>query len=163
MGTDADPIQEAQRPHQEDRSQRASPLPPTKRGCDDTSERDRAAGPFQTGAELYIFHEVNLRKAVDLLEDVTAYEHGLVAGGDAAKAAAAADDFDKASQEFDELHEVWEEVEGTVKSTDSDIYERIETAQGLIKDGAETKKADRVATGAADQAAAVQDFIAANQ
>ena len=69
----------------------------------------------------------------------------------------------EAAKEFDELHEVWEGVEGTVKSTDSDIYERIETAQGLIKDGAETKKADRVATGAADQAAAVQDFIAANQ
>ena len=97
------------------------------------------------------------------MSEVLAKLPTMVAGGDAAKAAAAADDFDKASQEFDELHEVWEEVEGTVKSTDSDIYERIETAQGLIKDGAETKKADRVATGAADQAAAVQDFIAANQ
>ena len=97
------------------------------------------------------------------MSEVVAKLPTMVAGGDAAKAAAAAGDFDKASEEFDELHEIWEEVEGTVKSTDSDIYERIETAQGLIKDGAETKKADRVATGAADQAAAVQEFIAANQ
>ena len=97
------------------------------------------------------------------MSEVVAKLPTMVDGGDAAKAAAADGDFDKAAKEFDELHEVWEEVEGTVKSTDPDIYERIETAQGLIKDGAETKKADRVATGAADQAAAVQDFIAANQ
>ena len=97
------------------------------------------------------------------MSEVLAKLPTMVDGGDAAKAAAADGDFDKAAKEFDELHEVWEEVEGTVKSTDPDIYERIETAQGLIKDGAETKKAARVATGAADQAAAVQDFIAANQ
>src|SRR5688572_30959303 len=83
VGTDADPIQEAQSPHQEDRSQRALPLPSTERGGDVTSERDRMAGPFQTGAELYIFHDGNIGKAVELLEDVTANEHGLVAGRDA--------------------------------------------------------------------------------
>ena len=97
------------------------------------------------------------------MSEVVAELPTMVAGGDAAKAAAADGDFDKAARSSKSPHEVWEEVEGTIKSTDPDIYERIETAQGLIKDGAETKKADRVATGAADQAAAVQDFIAANQ
>jgi Ribonuclease G/E len=83
--------------------------------------------------------------------------------GNEAKAAAADGDFDKASSEFEELHEVWEEVEGTVKDTDADIYEEIETAQGLISDGAENEDAERVATGADNQAAAVQQFIDANQ
>jgi hypothetical protein len=87
----------------------------------------------------------------------------MVDKGSDAKTAAADGDFDKATSEFDELHEVWEEVEGTVKDTDADIYEQIETAQGLIRDGAENEDADRVATGADDQAAAVQQFIDANQ
>src|SRR5688572_18257762 len=83
VGTDADPIQEAQSPHQEDRSQRAAPLPPTERGRDDTSEGDRATGPFQTGAQLYIFHDRNAGKAAELLENLTANKHGLVARRDA--------------------------------------------------------------------------------
>jgi hypothetical protein len=83
--------------------------------------------------------------------------------GNEASTAASDGDFDTATEKFDELHEVWEEVEGTVKDTDADTYEQIETAQGLIRDGAETEKADRVATGADDQAAAVQQFIADNQ
>jgi hypothetical protein len=87
----------------------------------------------------------------------------MVDKGSDAKAAAADGDFDEATSEFDELHEVWEEVEGTVKDTDADTYEQIETAQGLIRDGAENEDADRVATGADDQAAAVQQFIDANQ
>jgi Ribonuclease G/E len=87
----------------------------------------------------------------------------MVEGGDKAKTAAADGDFEAAAEEFDELHEVWEEVEGTVKDRDADLYEQIETAQGLIKDGAESKNAERVATGADDQAAAVQQFIDANQ
>ena len=38
---------------------------------------------------------------------------------------------------------MWEEIEGTIKDTDRDLYERIETAQGLIKDGAENENAER--------------------
>jgi hypothetical protein len=86
----------------------------------------------------------------------------MVKDGNEAQTAAADADFDTAASTFEELHEIWEEVEGTVKAEDADIYERIETAQGLIKDGAENKNASRVATGAADQATAVQQFIDAN-
>jgi len=97
------------------------------------------------------------------LAEVLARLPTMVAMGNDAKSAAAAGDYDKASTEYDELHEVWEAIEGTVKATDASIYEQIETAQGLIKDGVETEKAARVATGAADQAAAVQQFIDANK
>jgi hypothetical protein len=86
----------------------------------------------------------------------------MLAGGEAAAAAAKAGQFDTASKEFEKLHEVWEEVEGTVKDTDRDLYEEIETAQGLIRDGAESKNAARVKQGAADQVAAVKRFLAAN-
>ena len=86
----------------------------------------------------------------------------MVTEANEAKTAAADADFATAASKFEELHEIWEEVEGTVKAEDADIYERIETAQGLIKDGAENENASRVATGAADQATAVQQFIDAN-
>ena len=81
---------------------------------------------------------------------------------DEAEAAAAEGDFDKVLTEYDELHEVWEDVEGTVKATDRDLYEEIETAQGLIKDGGESEDAERVATGVADQKTAVTTFVEAN-
>ena len=42
------------------------------------------------------------------------------------------------------------------------LYEEIETAQGLIKDGAESKNAARVKQGADDQVAAVKRFLASN-
>ena len=87
----------------------------------------------------------------------------MVDSGNAAKSAAARGDFAAAAKQFDELHEIWEQVEGTVKDKDAEIYERIETAQGLITDGTENKNAERVATGASDQAAAVQEFIGANR
>jgi hypothetical protein len=83
-------------------------------------------------------------------------------GGTAAATAAADGDFDAALAAFDDLHDVWEEVEGTVKATNVDAYEAIETAQGLIKDGAETENVERVSQGADDQAAAIVAFIAAN-
>ena len=79
-----------------------------------------------------------------------------------ADAAAAEGDFDAVLSKYEELHEVWEEVEGTVKSTDRDIYESIETAQSLIKDGGENEDADRVSTGVADQEAAISSFVEAN-
>ena len=56
----------------------------------------------------------------------------MLAGGDAAAAAATAGQFDTASKEYDKLDEVWEEVEGTVKDADRDLYEAIETAQGPV-------------------------------
>lgn len=82
--------------------------------------------------------------------------------GTAAAAAAESGDFEAARASYGALHEVWEEVEGTVKDTDLDAYEAIETAQGLIKDGAESENAERVTRGATDQAAAVDAFLAAN-
>jgi hypothetical protein len=96
------------------------------------------------------------------MSEVLAKLPKIVREGNEAKSAAAEGDFDSAASKFEELHEIWEEVEGTVKDDDADLYERIETAQGLIKDGAENKNSERVATGAADQAAAVQQFVDAN-
>lgn len=96
------------------------------------------------------------------MEEVVAQLPTMREAGDAAAAAAAEGDFEAALAEYEELHEIWEEVEGTVKDTDLDAYEAIETAQGLIKDGAESEDAERVAQGAADQAEAVEAFLAAN-
>jgi hypothetical protein len=96
------------------------------------------------------------------MEEVLAKLPTISAAGAAAAAAATAGDFDTASAKYDELHEVWEEAEGTIKDTDPDAYEAIETAQGLINDGAENENADRVVQGASDQAAAIDSFIAAN-
>jgi hypothetical protein len=86
----------------------------------------------------------------------------IVEHANAAASAGATGDYTTASKEFDELHEIWETVEGTIKDTDQNIYERIETAQGLIKDGAENDNAERIQQGADDQSAAIDDFIAAN-
>lgn len=86
----------------------------------------------------------------------------MLAAADAADVAAADGDFDAVLAHFEELHEVWEDVEGTVKATDRDLYEAIETAQSLIKDGGENEDAERVATGVADQADAVGSFIEGN-
>ena len=96
------------------------------------------------------------------MEEVLAGLPTISAAGTAAAAAADDGDFDAALEAFDGLHEVWEEVEGTIKDTDEDTYEAIETAQGLIKDGAENEDAARVNQGATDQAAAIDAFIAAN-
>ena len=86
----------------------------------------------------------------------------IVAGGEAAAAAAGKGDFDTALTEYEELHEVWERVEGTIKDTDLNSYEQFETAQGLIRDGAENEDAARVERGAEDQATTADTFIAAN-
>jgi ABC-type glycerol-3-phosphate transport system substrate-binding protein len=96
------------------------------------------------------------------LEAVVAGLPGIKQAGDAAATAAGSGDFDAALDLYDDLHEAWEGVEGTLKDTDEDTYEAIETAQGLIKDGAENENAERVAEGAAAQAEAIDAFIAAN-
>ena len=96
------------------------------------------------------------------MADVLAGLPDIKSAGDAAATAAADGDFDTALSEYDDLHEVWEEVEGTIKDTDRDAYEAIETAQGLIKDGAENENADRVSQGAEDQGAAIDAFVEAN-
>jgi hypothetical protein len=71
--------------------------------------------------------------------------------------------FDEADAETGRIEDVWKTVEGTVKATDVDTYERIETAQGLIKDGAQAHNAERVQQGAQDQSDAVDAFVAAHQ
>jgi hypothetical protein len=87
----------------------------------------------------------------------------MLEAAETAEDAAVAGDFDTVLAEYEELHEVWEEVEGTVKATDRDLYETIETAQSLIKDGGENEDAERVTTGVTDQAAAVETFIEDNR
>jgi hypothetical protein len=94
------------------------------------------------------------------LEEVIAGLPAISAGGAAAAEAAAEGDFEGALAAYDALHEDWEGIEGTLKDTDPDAYETIETAQGLMRDGAENGIAERVADGAADQAAAIDGFIA---
>lgn len=96
------------------------------------------------------------------MEEVLAGLPVMLEAADAAEAAADEGDFDAVLAEYEELHEVWEEVEGTVKDTDRDLYEAIETAQSLIKDGGENEDAGRVSTGVADQAEAVDSFIEGN-
>ncbi len=86
----------------------------------------------------------------------------IVEHGNAAAGAANSGDFATAAKEYDELHEAWEAIEGTIKDTDLDTYEAMETAQGLIKDGADHKNAERVQQGADDQADAANAFIAAH-
>jgi hypothetical protein len=100
-------------------------------------------------------------------EDVKAPMSEVLAGlpvmvehGGKAAAAAASGDYTKALAEYEELHEIWEGIEGTIKDTDLDIYERIETAQGLIKDGAENDNGERIQQGADDQELAAAEFIA---
>lgn len=96
------------------------------------------------------------------MEEVLGQLPVMVDHGDEAAAAAADGDFEAAAQQYDELHEIWEAIEGTIKDTDADIYERIETAQGLILDGAENENAERVQQGADDEREAVEAFVAAN-
>jgi hypothetical protein len=86
----------------------------------------------------------------------------VVEHGDAAASAAATGDYTKALSEYEELHEIWEGIEGTVKDTDRDAYEAMETAQGLIKDGAQNDNAERIQQGADDQREAVDAFVAAH-
>lgn len=96
------------------------------------------------------------------IDEVLAKLPDILTRGDAAAAAADEGDFDVVLAEFDELHEVWEDVEGAILDADADVYEAIETAQGLIKDGGETENAERVALGVADQADAIGIFVEGN-
>lgn len=93
------------------------------------------------------------------MADVLVALPAMLAAGEAADAAAAAGHFDEVLTEYDVMHEVWEEVEGTIKATDRDLYEEIETAQSLVTDGGETENEQRVATGVRDQATAVEAFV----
>jgi hypothetical protein len=94
------------------------------------------------------------------MEEVLAGLPAVVTAAEEAATAAADDDFDAASAAYDEAHETWESVEGTIKDTDPDAYEAIETGLGLIADGAENEDAERVAQGAEDLGTAVESFIA---
>ena len=93
------------------------------------------------------------------VSEVHAKAPQLIQLGKDAKDAAAAGKWDEAAGMPHEIEEVWEQVEGTIKALDPEVYEQIETAQGLIGDGIEAKKADRVAQGSQDQATAVQKFL----
>ena len=94
------------------------------------------------------------------LSEVVAGLPAVAAGGESAAAAAARGDFEAALEAYDEMHRAWAEVEGTLKETDPDAYDAIETAQGLMRDGAENDNADRVAAGAAALSAAIEAFLA---
>ena len=96
------------------------------------------------------------------MAEVLAGMPDLLTEATAAGAAAVEGDFDAVLERYEALHDVWVAIEGTVKDTDLDLYEAIETAQSLIKDGGESEDAERVATGVSDQADAVGSFIEGN-
>ncbi len=96
------------------------------------------------------------------MSEVLAGLPDMLAAAEEADAAATEGDFDAVLVAYEEVHEIWEGIEGTIKDTDLDIYEAIETAQSLIKDGGENEDAGRVATGVADEATAVESFIEGN-
>ena len=71
-------------------------------------------------------------------------------------AAAAGTDKAKAVELWDETHEIWEEIEGTIKDNSEDYYIRFEDALALLEGGAEDGDAAK-ASGAADEVAAIAD------
>ncbi|MSO86198.1 MAG: hypothetical protein EXQ71_01600 [Acidimicrobiia bacterium] len=96
---------------------------------------------------------------VDALAGLAAVDDG----GTAAVVAATAGEYDAALVAYEQMHSEWEKVEGTVKDTDPDAYEAIETAQGLMRDGIESDNADRVGQGAVDQSDAITSFTDGNR
>lgn len=96
------------------------------------------------------------------MADVLAGLPTMVDHGNAAATSGATGGYTAALAEYEELHEIWEDVEGTVKDTDESIYERIETALALIKDGAENDNAERIQRGADAQSDAVDEFTDAH-
>lgn len=67
-----------------------------------------------------------------------------------------------AEARFTELHEVWEEVEGTIKKNDKNSYLNIEDAMGEIKGGVQSDKADRVERGVTDLSTAMDTYLKAH-
>jgi hypothetical protein len=96
------------------------------------------------------------------MADVLAALPDMVVLGNKAASEGQVGAYDDAAAETGRIEDVWKTVEGTVKATDIDIYERIETAQGLIKDGAQAHNAERIQQGAQDQSDAVDEFVAAH-
>jgi iron uptake system EfeUOB component EfeO/EfeM len=88
------------------------------------------------------------------LKKVTAYADEIVAK-------VKAGDSDGASASWDEMHEAWEAVEGTVKDNDEDGYLAIEDAMAALKTAAADTDADKAATGASDLKAAVDEYLKA--
>ena len=86
MRTDPYPVQEAQRPHQENGSQRTFCVPPPKRGDDAVPERHSSARLLQSPAEFDVFHQRNLGEPAEQFKHVAADKEGLVAGRDACQA-----------------------------------------------------------------------------
>ena len=82
--TDADPIQEAQAPHQEDRAQGTLLLPPPEGRGDLFADRCNLTGPFEPSGEVDVFHDRDVGKASQPFEDRATDKNRLVAGRDAA-------------------------------------------------------------------------------
>ena len=78
--TDADPIQEAQAPHQEDRAQGALPLPAPERRGDVFTDGRNVSGPFEPGAEVDIFHDRDVGKTSEPFEDRPLDKDRLITG-----------------------------------------------------------------------------------
>ena len=86
IGADSDPVQEAEGPHQQNCADRAVPFPPTEGGDHLMTQRGEAPCAFEAAGELDVFHQRDLCKASDPLEDFSSDEEGLVTCGNAAPA-----------------------------------------------------------------------------
>ena len=74
----------------------------------------------------------------------------------------APNDTKAAEATFGELHEVWEEIEGTVRAKEKQQYLDLEDALGGIKLGVQEKKLDRVTSGVADLNSALDAYLSAH-
>ena len=71
------------------------------------------------------------------------------------------DDTDKASELYDEAHEVWEDVEGTVKDNDEDAYIAFEDALSSLETAAADGDVDKASAASVDISAAVSTYLEA--
>ena len=76
-------------------------------------------------------------------------------------AAVEADDTDKATELYDETHETWEEVEGTIKDNDEDAYLAFEDALASLQTAARDGDLDKARAASSDISTAVSSYLEA--
>ncbi|MGE0879449.1 MAG: hypothetical protein AB7L13_09770 [Acidimicrobiia bacterium] len=67
-----------------------------------------------------------------------------------------------ATASYDEAHEVWESVEGTVKKNSQELYLRFEDGLTALKNAANGTDVDKATKAAADVASATADYLKAH-
>jgi hypothetical protein len=77
-------------------------------------------------------------------------------------AAVQADDTDKATAEYEEAHEVWEGIEGTIKDNDEDAYIAFEDALASLESAAADGDLDKATAAAEDIKTAAAAYLEAH-